>query len=146
MTAPPDRHDARERQRAVYASEDAALGDAGREFCDLREARAYVDDLIATDWWADRWPHVESIPVARTRSTRFRGDVVDDTREIRLGVLTEPVLLHEIAHVLTPGAGHGPAFVTAFLALVRERLGFHAYGALLAELRRRLVVGEVDAE
>jgi hypothetical protein len=46
------------------------------------------------------------------------------------------VVLHEIAHVVTPGDGHGPDFVTAFLALVRERLGFHCYGALLAELRR----------
>jgi putative metallohydrolase (TIGR04338 family) len=146
VTAPPDRHDARERQRAVYASEDAALGDAGREFCDLREARAYVDDLIATDWWADRWPHIEAIPVGRTRSGRFSGYAVEGHGEIRLGSLREPVVLHEVAHVVTPGAGHGPAFVTAFLALVRERLGFHAYGALLAELRRRLVVGEVDAE
>jgi len=47
------------------------------------------------------------------------------------------VVLHELAHVVTPGAGHGPEFVAAFLALVRERLGFHAYGALLAELRHR---------
>jgi hypothetical protein len=51
------------------------------------------------------------------------------------------VVLHEIAHVVTPGAGHGPAFVDALLALVRERLGFPAYGALLAELRCRDVVG-----
>ena len=131
----------RERQLSVYAGEEGALAGAGRMFRDLGEVRAYLDDLIGSDWWADRWPHVESIPVARTRSTRFRGYVVDDTREIRLGVLTEPVLLHEVAHVVTPGAGHGPAFVTTLLALVRERLGFHRYGALLAEFRGRGVVG-----
>jgi putative metallohydrolase (TIGR04338 family) len=132
----------RERQLGVYASEEAALAGAGQEFRNLREVRAYVDELIASDWWADRWPHIEAIPVSRTRSGRFSGYAVEGSGEIRLGSLREPVVLHEVAHVVTPGAGHGPAFVDALLALVRERLGFHAYGALLGELRRRQVVGE----
>jgi putative metallohydrolase (TIGR04338 family) len=143
----------RDRQLSVYAAEEAALAGAGREFRDLREVRAYLDELIGSDWWADRWPQVEAIPVARTRSGRFSGYAVEGSAEIRLRTerqvklpsvsnLREPVVLHEVAHVVTPGAGHGPAFVDALLALVRERLGFHAYGALLAELRRRNVVGE----
>lgn len=136
----------RERQLSVYAGEDAALAGAGRVFRDLREVRVYLDDLIGSDWWADRWPHVEAIPVGRTRSGRFSGYAVEDTGEIRVGSLGEPVVLHEVAHVVTPGGGHGPAFVDALLALVRERLGFHAYGALLAELRQRHVVGEGDAD
>ena len=131
----------REQQLSVYASEEAALAGAGRVFRDLREVRAYVDELIGSDWWADRWPHVEAIPVARTRSGRFSGYAVEGSGEIRVGSLREPVVLHEVAHVVTAGAGHGPAFVKALLALVRERLGFPAYGALLAELRRRDVVG-----
>ena len=84
--------------------------------------------------------------MARTRSGRFSGYAVEGTGEIRVGTLREPVVLHEVAHVVTPGAGHGPAFVDALLALVRERLGFHAYGALLGELRGRNVVGEGDAD
>ena len=136
----------RERQLSVYAGEEAALAGAGRVFRDLREVRAYVDELISSDWWADRWPHIEVIPVARTRSGRFSGYAVESSGEIRVGSLREPVVLHEVAHVVTPGAGHGDAFVKALLALVRERLGFHAYGALLAELRRRNVVGEVEAD
>lgn len=136
----------RERQLSVYAGEDAALAATGKEFRDLREVRAYLDELIGSDWWVDRWPHVEAIPVARTRSGRFSGYAVDGTGEIRVGSLREPVVLHEVAHVVTPGSGHGPAFVDALLALVRERLGFHAYGALLAELRRRHVVGEGDGD
>jgi putative metallohydrolase (TIGR04338 family) len=127
----------RERQHRIYEGEEAALGDAGRVFRDLGEVRAYVADLVAGDWWADRWPHVEAIPLSRTRSLRFSGYAVEDTGEIRLRSLREAVVLHEIAHVVSPGAGHGPAFVSAFLALVRERLGFHAYGALVAELRHR---------
>ena len=131
----------RERQLCVYASEDAALAGAGREFRDLGEVRTYVADLVASDWWADRWPHIEAIPVARTCSGRFSGYAVEGSGEIRVGRLIEPVVLHEVAHVVAPGAGHGPAFVEALLALVRERLGFPAYGALLAELRQRDVVG-----
>jgi putative metallohydrolase (TIGR04338 family) len=142
----------RERQLSLYAGEEAALAGTGRVFRDLREVRAYLDELVGTDWWADRWPHIEAIRAARTRSGRFSGYAVEGSREIRLrtrrqvelpsvGSLAEPVVLHEVAHVVTPGAGHGPAFVDALLALVRERLGFPAYGALLAELRRRHVVG-----
>jgi hypothetical protein len=136
---PPARHKARQRQQNLYAAEDAALDGRGRVFNDFGEVRAYIADLIDSDWWAERWPHVEAIPVAETRSGRFGGYAVEQTGEIRLArrVLREPVVLHEIAHVVTPGAGHGPAFVAALLALVRERLGFHAYGALLGELRRR---------
>ena len=134
---------ARERQLSIYAAEEVILGEAGRVFQDLGEVRAYVDELIARNWWADRWAHIEAIPVGRTRSGRFDGYAVEGTGEIRLADLREPVLLHEIAHVVTPGTGHGPAFVTSLLALVRERLGFHSYGALLSELHgRHLVEGD----
>ena len=140
----------RERQLGVYAGEEAALAGAGRIFRDLGEVRAYLDDLVGSDWWADRWPHVEAIPVARTRSRRFSGYAVEGTGEIRLrterqvelpgiGSLREPVVLHEVAHVVTPGDGHGPAFVDALLALVRERLVFHAFGALLGGMLEEFV-------
>jgi putative metallohydrolase (TIGR04338 family) len=131
---------ARLRQARIYESEDAALADAGRVFRNLGEVRAYVAELLDSDWWAERWPEVDAIPVGRSRSGRLSGYAVDGASEIRLASLREPVVLHEIAHVVTPGAGHGPAFVDALLALVRERLGFHSYGALLAELRARKVV------
>jgi hypothetical protein len=57
--------------------------------------------------------------------------------EIRLSCRSESVLLHELAHVVTPGDGHGDAFVDALLSLVRHQMGFHAYGALAHELRLR---------
>ncbi|MDQ1490740.1 MAG: hypothetical protein QOJ23_3254, partial [Actinomycetota bacterium] len=84
---------ARERQRRIYEGEEAALGDAGRVFRDLREVRGYVGELVASDWWADRWPHIDAIPVARTRSERFSGYAVEETGEIRLRSLREPVVL-----------------------------------------------------
>lgn len=134
----------RDQQRCVYESEEATLAEAGRVFRHLGEVRAYVAELVDSDWWAERWPEVEAIPVARSRSGRMGGYAVDGAGEIRLASLREPVVLHEIAHVVTPGAGHGPDFVNALLALVRERLGFHWYGALLAEFRHRDVVGRYE--
>lgn len=121
-------------QLAVYAAEDAALAGRGRRFRHLGEVRAYVDELVAGEWWAARWPEVDAIGVGRSRSRRFTGYALQGCAEIRLASLEEAVVLHEVAHVVTPGAGHGPAFVAALLDLVRERMGFHAYGALLAGL------------
>ena len=128
----------RARQLAVYAAEPAALAGRGRVFRGPADAQRYVDALVATDWWVARWPQVERISVGRTRSRRWAGYTVEGTADIRLASPTEAVLLHEVAHVVTPGDGHGEAFVAALLALVRERMGFHAYGALASELRTRL--------
>ena len=125
---------ARDCQLAVYAAEDSALAGRGRVFRHLGEVRAYVAELVAGDWWAARWPEVDTIRVARRRSRRFSGYAVSGAAEIRLARLEEAVVLHEVAHVVTPGIGHGPAFVAALLALVRERMGFDVYGSLLAEL------------
>ncbi|MDQ3944268.1 MAG: hypothetical protein M3357_03785 [Actinomycetota bacterium] len=131
---------ARERQIAVYAAEDAALGDQGRVFRHLGDVRAYVDELVTSEWWAGRWPQIDAISVGRSRSHRWTGYTVEGVHHIRLSWLSEAVVLHEVAHVVTTGCGHGPEFIAALLALVRERMGFHAYGALLAELGRRQAV------
>ena len=125
----------RERQLAVYAAEDAALEGCGRVFSGWAEAQRYVDELLAGDWWGDRWPRVDRVRVAPSRSGRWAGYCLPGAHEVRLAVRREPVLLHELAHVVTPGDGHGPAFVAALLDLVRHQMGFHAYGALLHQLR-----------
>lgn len=124
----------RERQLAVYAAEDAALDGCGRVFSGLAEAQRYVDVLVASDWWGDRWPRVDRVVVGRSRSRRWDGYAVAGANEVRLASWRESVLLHELAHVVTPGDGHGPAFLTALVDLVRRQMGFHAYGALLHQL------------
>jgi hypothetical protein len=79
----------RHQQRCVYESEEAALAEAGRVFRHLGEVRAYVAELVDSDWWAERWPEVEAIPVARSRSGRMGGYAVDGAGEIRLASLRE---------------------------------------------------------
>lgn len=126
----------RRRQVDVYRAEDAALAGWGRRFSGWAEAQRYVDELLAGDWWGDRWPEVDRVVVGRSRSRRWDGYAVPGAGEVRLAARREPVLLHELAHVVTPGDGHGGAFVAAFCDLVRHRMGFHAYGELVHELRR----------
>ena len=124
----------REQQLAVYAAEDVALAGLGRVFPNVAAAQRYVDGLVAGDWWASRWPQVDRIVVGRSRSRRFAGYALTGvTPEVRLSSLSEAVVLHELAHTVA-GGDHGPAFVEALLALVRQQMGFHAYGALRAEL------------
>ena len=126
----------REEQLAVYAAEDAALAGLGRVFPDAPAAQRYVDELVAGDWWGSRWPQVDRVVVARSRSRRFAGYALTGvTPEMRLSSLRESVILHELAHTVA-GGDHGPPFVDALLALVRQQMGFHAYGALRAELER----------
>lgn len=126
----------RPEQLALYAAEDAALTGRGILFSGLAEAQRYADRLVASDWWGERWPQVDRVAVGRSRSRRWDGYTVlaPGVPEIRLSSLRQRVLLHELAHAVTPGAGHGPPFVAAYLALVRREMGFHAYGALLHEL------------
>jgi putative metallohydrolase (TIGR04338 family) len=124
----------REQQLAVYAAEDAALAGLGRVFPDLRAAQRYVDELVAGDWWGSRWPHVDRVALGRSRSRRFAGyTVTGPTPQVRLSSLHEAVILHELAHTVA-GGEHGRAFVDALLALVRQQMGFHAYGALRTKL------------
>ena len=124
----------REQQLAVYAAEDAALTGLGRVFPNLTAAQGYVDELVAGDWWASRWPQVDRVVVGRSRSRRFAGYTLSGvTPEVRLSSLREAVVLHELSHTVA-GGDHGPAFVDALLALVRHQMGFHAYGALRAAL------------
>lgn len=129
------------RQLAVYEAEEAALAGCGRVFRGPAEAQRYVETLTDSDWWADRWPQVERIVVGRSRSRRLAGYARPGAAEVRLAVWHEAVLLHELAHVVGPGDEHDNAFVAALLALVRRQMGFHAYGALLGELRARGLAG-----
>jgi putative metallohydrolase (TIGR04338 family) len=47
------------------------------------------------------------------------------------GGLRQPVVLHELAHLLLPPhAGHGPPFAEVLLELVRHEMGFFAYAEL----------------
>lgn len=126
----------RERQQATYRAEETLSG-TGRRFANVAEVQRYVDELTEEPWFQDAWNWVTGVEIQRLRVNRAicAGASYAEDLLIGLVVLEEPIVLHELAHLCAGrGQGHGERFTVAFLALVRARMGFHAYGALRAAL------------
>jgi putative metallohydrolase (TIGR04338 family) len=98
-----------------------------RKFGDLESVQRYVDAVLALNWVRELAPGRASVPArvrARAGATKAEYDHTSSTIAVpphRVGggwAMRELVVVHEIAHHLTPGAGHGPPFVTVLLVLV----------------------------
>jgi putative metallohydrolase (TIGR04338 family) len=112
----------RDSQRArLYRAEDEVS--PGRRLPTVEALQAYVDGLAAADWFGGRWG-ARSFEVrpgyGHRRATADGNGVLQMPRWSR----TELVVLHEMAHCLTPVsyAPHGPEYAGVFLALVRRGL------------------------
>jgi hypothetical protein len=133
-------------QAAVYAAEAEALAGLGRQWRRLQEAQAYVDHLVDSSWFGERWPAFVSCLVRRRGSGAVWScaAALEDAEGVEGLVLLAPghlgqsVLLHELAHLLA-GAdqGHSCAFVGIQLELVRHEMGFPAWADYRRALRRR---------
>ena len=135
-------------QAVLYTAEDASISKVGRRWSRVRDAQAYLDELIGGDWFGDRWPHLLRCTIERrgAGSVWSASHCLDPDRHhpTSEGVilvsdkgLTEPVLLHELAHLLAPpDAGHGPPFAQVLLDLVRHQMGVVPYAELLHALRQ----------
>ncbi|HET6794611.1 MAG TPA: hypothetical protein VFH45_09225 [Acidimicrobiales bacterium] len=134
-------------QADLYAAEADSVDRLGVVWRRLADARCHAGLLVGSDWFAERWPHFVECDVERRGSGSVWSTCLplDDggpegrpTRGVVLladGGLRQPVLLHELAHLLNrPGAGHDRAFAAIHLTLVRHDMGFLAY----AEYRRAL--------
>ena len=135
-------------QAALYAAEAASIAGLGITWARRADAQRYVDGLVGSGWFGTQWPHFHRATVQR----RGRGAVwslgaaLDGTGPdgrptegviLVAGPLRQPVVLHELAHLLLPpGAGHGPAFAETLLTLVRAEMGFPAFAELFHALRR----------
>lgn len=107
------------RQR-LYDSE-RCIQSAGGEMS-IAECQSYVDALTKSAWFVRRWGRrTIEIEWGRGGGHAYAGNF------IRLGVWArqEVVVLHELAHCLTPGhyAAHGAEFAGVMLTLVRHKLG-----------------------
>ncbi|HZT64676.1 MAG TPA: hypothetical protein VFA11_02700 [Acidimicrobiales bacterium] len=137
-------------QSELYAAEAESIGRRGIRWTKVAAAQAHVDRLVGSPWFAGRWPHFVHCAIER----RGRGSVwsvshpldsdgpgglpTEGVILVADGALAQPVLLHELAHLLVPeSAGHGPAFAAVHLSLVRHDMGFDAYAEYLGCLRRR---------
>jgi putative metallohydrolase (TIGR04338 family) len=114
-----------------------------RKFGDIDSIQRYVDAVLALGWVRHAAPAQAAMSVrvrARAGATKAEYDAVSRTIAVpthRVGgrwAMRELVVLHELAHHLAPGGGHGPTFVTTLLELVSELVGTEAGFLLRAAL------------
>jgi hypothetical protein len=104
----------------LYAWEDAVVAPRDRSLVPFARLQALVDHVWAAE--GRRWPpRIRPLPKqARRIVARASRTAIEAPAE-----LPSWVLLHEIAHALTAEvdgthAGHGPAFVAAYLRLLEN--------------------------
>jgi putative metallohydrolase (TIGR04338 family) len=136
-------------QAALYAAEAESVEGRGITWPRLADAQRHLDGLLASEWFAARWPHFAHATVRRRGhgAVWSLGIALDHAGPggrpsegviLVAGPLRQPVLLHELAHLLAhEGAGHGPEFAETLLTLVRSDMGFPVFAELLYALRRR---------
>ena len=113
----------RDSQRARLYRAECEL-DPGRRLPTVARMQAYVDGLVALDWFTARWPGrtFEVRPgFGHRRATADANGVLQMPKWAR----SEMVLLHEVAHCLTPWsfAPHGPEYAGVLLSVVRHGMG-----------------------
>jgi hypothetical protein len=101
--------------------------------------KEYLDNLCGSAWFQRRWGH-RSVRVIAGRSGAWANT---KTGTISLGVWGRqpPVLLHEMAHLLTADnlAWHGPEYAGVYLTLVEHALGEEARWKLSDSFRKHKV-------
>lgn len=135
-------------QQALYSAERRLS--KGDRFDDIEEARDYVDYLTSLSWmkrrWPDGWRYCE-VEMKSSRATRKIAHAEQSGLHgpscIRLSphALYQRVVLHELAHVLTPKPHpwHGRLFARVFLALIEWRYGDEAAETLKEAYREKNV-------
>ncbi len=114
----------RDSQRArLYRAEGQV--DAGRSLPTVPSMQAWVDGLVATDWFVARWGDRAFEVRPGFGHRRATADAVNGVLQMPKWARSELVLLHEIAHCLTPltFASHGPEYAGVLLALARRGIG-----------------------
>ena len=112
----------RDSQRARLYRAEGEVG-IGRRLPSVERMQAYVDDLLAADWFTARWG-ARSFEIrpgfGHRRATADEHGVLQMPTWAR----TELVLLHEVAHCLTPAtvASHGPEYAGVLVALARRAM------------------------
>ncbi len=135
----------RDSQRArLYRAEGEVA--PGRSLPTVERMQAYVDTLVEADWFAARWGAraFEVRPgFGHRRATADANGVLQMPKWAR----SELVLLHEVAHCLTPAccAAHGPEYAGVLLALARRGMGPAIAQALEDAFARERVRWTLDA-
>lgn len=126
-------------QDACYAAEAATgLEQTSRRLTCTAEARTLLESVLADPVVRKLFPAAKaSVDVKFTTNQTTSWSSNDDDR-VRLGMngRNAYVALHEMAHQLTPGPGHGVLFRICLLCLVRRFIGVEAWANLKYEFAR----------
>lgn len=97
----------------------------------------YIDTLLRTPAFIDRYPHMKGRRIDVVVSKRLKAKAYAEGSTINMPwakwAWRESVLLHELAHVVTPEGGHGARFCSNLTWLVSTYMGQQA-GWLLSAL------------
>jgi len=113
----------RDSQRArLYRAEFEV--DAGRRLPTVPILQAYADSLVQFDWFRARWPD-RAFEIRPGYGHRRATATVDGVLQMPKWARSELVVLHEVAHCVTPWAyaSHGPEYAGVLLCLVRRAMG-----------------------
>jgi putative metallohydrolase (TIGR04338 family) len=101
-------------------------------FASMPSVQRYVDEVLALPAVTARWPQPEPLRVRARRAASAAhyenhdgtGVIAVPDRDSADWAMRELVLLHEIAHHLTPdGPAHGPNFIATFCELATVVMG-----------------------
>jgi hypothetical protein len=134
-------------QEAMYEAERASIDALGVSWRQHAHVQRHIDQLIGSGWFFDRWPWFVRCTVERRgRGSKWStcqpldtdgpdGRPTEGVILLADGSARQPIVLHELAHLLAPvDAGHRRPFAQTLLTLVREDMGFVAF----AEFRHGL--------
>lgn len=138
----------------LYAAEDAALNGHppsptsrrylildtlhpdGYRYASIASTQAYVDAVRTSAPFQRRWGHRSLKVYPNAGSSRGGGGLLHMSADHRRN---EYVVLHEMAHNLSPRSGHGPEFAAVYLELVKVVMGAEAAAVLRSSYADRRV-------
>lgn len=128
----------------VYLAENRS-GVRGAQFRSLFQVQTYVDRVIFSDWWTERFPECPSIVVRQERSDDtcgssgpLGGGLLGSFIVLPPAARFERYVLHELAHCAAnhPPEAHGPEFARAYVDLVEAFMSREAAIKLARSFRR----------
>lgn len=142
----------RDSQRSKVYKAEKVLQDhqTSTKFNDLRECEKYINKIIhKSRWFRKNWlvTKINTEPGRghrRATASRYLGDYgrgVYGTIQLPKWARHKAVILHELAHIITPNhqAAHGWMFANNFLLLVRHFMGREAADLLMASYKKHKV-------
>jgi len=123
-------------QKRLYEAESCLWGH-GKQFSSIEESTTYLDSVIQSEWFINQFGYLPSIKVCGING-KWAGAADRSKFTIYLKRYTENVVLHELSHLLCLSDEHNECFVSTFLHLIRNSMGFYAWAEFAYEL------GKVD--